>query len=90
MPAKPSPPLPDPSNVVEVDARRLLCPLPLLRATSALERLPPATLLRLRATDPGIVQDLPAWCQVNGHQLLSLDREGGEWLGLIRKAAGPS
>lgn len=74
----------------EVDARRLLCPLPLLRAASALSSLPAGSTVALVATDPGIVQDLPAWCRINGHPLLSLTRRdlpggGGEWVGMIRK-----
>ncbi|HUR29231.1 MAG TPA: sulfurtransferase TusA family protein [Planctomycetota bacterium] len=32
--------------------------------------LPPGALLHLVATDPGAIEDLPAWCRMTGHRLL--------------------
>ena len=29
--------------------------------------------LEILATDPGVLADLPAWCRVHGHRLLSAD-----------------
>ncbi|MBF0425450.1 MAG: sulfurtransferase TusA family protein [Magnetococcales bacterium] len=76
------------SPQVEVDARNLLCPLPVLRVASAMEELAVGAVLRIRATDPGLSRDLPAWCTVNGHRLLQMDRQGSEWIGLVCKGMG--
>lgn len=79
----------DPAPIVnvdgEVDARRLLCPLPLLRLDAAMRRMAPGQILRLRATDPGLGQDLPAWCRINGHALLALTTMAPEVIGYVRK-----
>ena len=28
-------------------------------------------VLKVLATDPGVLHDIPAWCRVNGHKILS-------------------
>lgn len=38
-----------------------------------LEALPPEGILELTARDPGVPEDLPAWCRATGHRLLRRD-----------------
>jgi tRNA 2-thiouridine synthesizing protein A len=33
--------------------------------------LAPGQVLHLRATDPGVVEDLPSWCRLTGHALVA-------------------
>ena len=61
-----------------LDARRLLCPLPVIRTQNAMKGLAPGDVLEVTATDPGVLQDIPAWCRINGHKVLDSHREGGE------------
>jgi len=61
---------------LEVDARGLLCPLPILRIARAFRRAPPGTVALLLATDPAAVEDVNAFCREGGHHLLSSEREG--------------
>ena len=59
------------SEVAEVlDARGLLCPLPVIRTQDRIAALAPGALLDVLATDPGTLHDLPAWCRVHGHELV--------------------
>jgi tRNA 2-thiouridine synthesizing protein A len=79
---------PTPETEHTLDARRLLCPMPILRTEQALRPLPPGTILAVLASDPGIQQDLPAWCRVNGHHLLDLRPQGrGAWIAWVKKGA---
>ncbi len=55
----------------QIDARRLLCPLPVIRTQNAVRKLQKGDELLVIATDPGVMQDIPAWCRVHGHQVLS-------------------
>ncbi|MBF0622509.1 MAG: sulfurtransferase TusA family protein [Magnetococcales bacterium] len=71
----------------ELDARHMLCPLPLIRASSAIGRLSAGQVLAIRATDPGLRRDLPAWCAVNGHTLIDIIQNGPELVGYIQKEA---
>lgn len=56
--------------VHELDARRLLCPLPVIRTQNALKTLPVGARLKVCCTDPGTLNDIPTWCRLNGHQML--------------------
>ena len=61
---------------LEIDARGLLCPLPVLRLARALRKSPPGTVARLLATDPAAIEDVNAFCRETRHELVSLEREG--------------
>lgn len=56
----------------ELDARRLLCPLPVIRAQDAAALMQAGQRLRVIATDPGVKNDIPAWCRINGHKVESI------------------
>lgn len=53
-----------------LDARRLLCPLPVIRTQDAIKDLQVGDRLEVVCTDPGAIHDIPAWCRVNGHEVL--------------------
>lgn len=72
------------SEAVEIDARGLLCPLPVIRTQDTIKRLQPGMELTVLATDPGTRHDIPAWCRVHGHELLSVNDVGNEVHFLIR------
>ena len=56
-----------------VDARNLLCPLPVIRTQDAIAGLQPGDLLRVLCTDPGAVHDIPTWCRVHGHEVCAVN-----------------
>jgi tRNA 2-thiouridine synthesizing protein A len=67
----------------EIDARGLLCPLPVLRAQKRLNALPSAAVLRLLSDDPAALVDIPHFCAEAGHLLVRRDdlADGGHsWL----------
>ena len=53
-----------------LDARNLLCPMPVIRVQNAMESLAPGDVIEVFCTDPGAMNDVPAWCRVNGHEVL--------------------
>ncbi len=61
-----------------LDARRLLCPLPVIRVQDAVEDLSPGDTLEVTATDPGVKNDIPAWCRINAHKVLDIRERDGE------------
>ncbi|PJF09754.1 sulfurtransferase TusA family protein [Pseudorhodobacter sp. MZDSW-24AT] len=71
----------------EVDAAGLLCPLPVLRARKRLLAMQPGQVLRVVATDPAAVIDLPHFCSQSGDVLLSSEQEGTARVFLIRKGS---
>lgn len=61
-----------------IDARGLLCPLPVLRLQKQLRSLPAGTIVTLHATDPAAVIDVPHFCNQSGHILIAQNRQGGK------------
>ncbi|MEN8175750.1 MAG: sulfurtransferase TusA family protein [Pseudomonadota bacterium] len=68
-----------------LDTRGLNCPLPILRARKAIGRLASGEILEIRATDPGSVKDMDAFCRQTGNELLDSSEAGGDFVFLIRK-----
>ena len=62
------------SGTVRLDARGLLCPLPVIRTQDKIRSLDVGDVLEVVATDPGVLHDIPAWCRVHGHRLLTAER----------------
>lgn len=69
----------------EVDARGLLCPLPVLKARKALLAMRPGEVLRVLATDAMAAVDLPHFAREGGHEHLGLARDGEAQAHLIRR-----
>jgi tRNA 2-thiouridine synthesizing protein A len=70
---------------VELDARRLACPLPILRAKKSLSQMSSGQVLRVTATDKGTPNDFAEFCLKTGNELLSSTAEDGEFVFLIRR-----
>lgn len=57
-------------DIVVVDARRLLCPMPVIRVQNAVKKLSPGSRVKAICTDPGALSDIPAWSRINGHKII--------------------
>ncbi len=53
-----------------LDARRLLCPLPVIRTQNKIKTLQTGDVLKVICTDPGANHDIPAWCRIHGHKII--------------------
>lgn len=78
----------DPSDVlahhVLVDANGLACPMPLLKAKQALNRMQSSEVLLVLATDAGSFRDFHVFAQQSGHRLLRAIDNGDSyqyWIG---------
>ncbi|MCY4259047.1 MAG: sulfurtransferase TusA family protein [Rhodobacteraceae bacterium] len=72
--------------VMEIDARGLLCPLPVLRIIKAMRDIAPGNCLRVRTDDPAAVIDVPHYCHEHSHTLVtSSENADGSSIFLIRK-----
>ncbi len=73
----------------ELDARGLICPLPILKAKKALSDMHSGEVLKVLATDPGSVRDFQAFARQTGNDLIdqqALQGEGREeYVHLLRR-----
>ena len=58
------------SELIQLDARGLLCPMPVIRTQDKIKSMSTGDHLLVVCTDPGTAQDIPAWCRVHGHTLI--------------------
>ncbi len=70
---------------MELDARGLNCPLPILRAKKSISQLGDGQTLKVLATDPGSVKDFESFCKQTGNELLQSLEHDGEFSFLIKK-----
>jgi len=65
-PDNPPNPVPD----AEWDAGKMGCGELVMQLRIRLQPMKPSQILKLTATDPGVPEDLPAWCRLTGHKLV--------------------
>ncbi len=61
--------------MVRVNAKNLFCPMPVIRTQDRIKTMQTGEELIVESTDPGVKNDIPAWCRINGHQVLSIDQD---------------
>ncbi|HFA59593.1 MAG TPA: sulfurtransferase TusA family protein [Rhodospirillales bacterium] len=71
---------------VELDARGLSCPLPVLKARKRLRKLAPGSRLLVLATDPKAPRDFVHFCESSGHRLVRSEEEAGIYRILLERA----
>ena len=58
-------------STYHLDAKRLLCPMPVIKVQNKVNELSPGDVLEVVCTDPGALNDVPAWCRINGHKVIA-------------------
>lgn len=71
-------------NQYQLDARNLLCPMPVIRTQNRIGELHAGDILEVHCTDPGALQDIPAWCRISGHEVLGSRTQDGDVIVTIR------
>ena len=68
----------------QLDARRLFCPMPVIRTQDKVATLSEGDTLEVTCTDPGVKNDIPAWCRINGHEVISIEEDQGEIIVIVK------
>lgn len=70
-----------------LDCYGLLCPMPIVQTAKRLKTMKAGEVLEVVATDPGIREDMPAWCRTTGQEFLGAEDDGEVVRVYIRKVA---
>ncbi|ALM86939.1 hypothetical protein ASB57_12880 [Bordetella sp. N] len=70
---------------MEIDAKGLNCPLPILRAKKALAQLQSGQVLKVLTTDRNAIRDFQAFCKQTGNALLAQQEDGGVGVHYLRR-----
>ena len=68
-----------------LDARGLLCPMPVVRAGREIKSLATGQVMKIMATDRGAIADFPAWAEDTGNELVEWHDDGEFLIFMIRK-----
>jgi tRNA 2-thiouridine synthesizing protein A len=62
----------------DLDARRMLCPIPVIKTQNKVQELAVGDILSVIFTDSGVLNDIPAWARINVHMILGHQDNGNE------------
>jgi len=68
-----------------LDVTKLLCPMPVIKLSQMIVDIAEEDIVEVLATDPGVKQDIPAWCRVHGHEVLSIEEDSEKFILTIKK-----
>ncbi|WP_294622321.1 sulfurtransferase TusA family protein [uncultured Roseovarius sp.] len=69
-----------------LDARGLLCPLPVLKLRKRMVPLAAGDCIEMLADDPAAVVDVPHFCAEAGHEVVNMREADGHQIYVVRKA----
>lgn len=69
----------------QLDARGLVCPMPIIKLSKVIKELQVGDTLEVRADDPAFESDVTTWCQKMGHGLVEVKKDGKDLVALIEK-----
>ncbi len=69
-----------------LDARGLLCPLPVLKLRKRMVPLAAGDCIEMLADDPAAVVDVPHFCAEAGHEIVKMREADGHQIYVVRKA----
>ncbi|MFH1663166.1 MAG: sulfurtransferase TusA family protein [Chloroflexota bacterium] len=59
---------------LELDLKGLLCPLPMVRVSQNITKVPVGGIIKAIATDPGSLADIPSWARTTGNEVVKTER----------------
>ncbi len=71
--------------MIELDARRLFCPMPVIRLQDCIKQQAAGALVQITCTDPGVMNDIPTWCRINGHAVVSSLVQDNEYILVVER-----
>jgi tRNA 2-thiouridine synthesizing protein A len=69
----------------QLDVTGTFCPLPILLAVREMVQLATGDRLEIVGDDPGILEDMPIWCERAGHRLIEISEREGKIISIIEK-----
>ena len=76
-----------PDIAATLDMVGYFCPEPVIRVNEEIESVGVGAVLELLADDPSSESDVRSWAKRTGHELLSVEENGGTFRFLIRRKA---
>lgn len=72
---------------ITVDATGMKCPMPLLKAKQALNKVSAGEIIEVLATDRASMQDIQAYVAMSQHELMLAEQEQGVFRYQLKKSS---
>lgn len=70
---------------MELDLKGLLCPLPMVRVSQNITKVPVGGIIRATATDPGSMADIPSWARTTGNEVVKTEKDGKNFIFYVKR-----
>lgn len=70
---------------LELDLRGLLCPLPMVRVSQNINKVPVGGIIKAVATDPGSLADIPSWARTTGNEVVKTERANKDIIFYVKR-----
>ena len=70
---------------LELDLRKLLCPMPMVKVSQNITNVPVGGVIRAVATDPGALADIPSWARTTGNEVIKTERVEKELIFYVKR-----
>ena len=67
-----------------IECHRLLCPMPVIQMQDNVAECEPGDIVEAICTDPGALNDIPAWCRINGPEVIETSEKDDEYFITVR------
>jgi NADPH-dependent 2,4-dienoyl-CoA reductase/sulfur reductase-like enzyme/peroxiredoxin family protein/TusA-related sulfurtransferase/rhodanese-related sulfurtransferase len=81
--------LDEPMASMRIDCSGMQCPGPIMKVFQTMQTMKPGEVMEVSASDPGFARDIGAWCRRTGNTLLSNERQGDDYIAMVRKGGAP-
>ncbi|MEM0223352.1 MAG: sulfurtransferase TusA family protein [Thermofilum sp.] len=68
-----------------LDTSGLSCPMPVVKTAKEIGQVPVGGILKVIATDPGSLSDIPAWAKSQGHEVVKVEKESGRFVFYVKR-----
>ena len=70
---------------LDLDLKGLLCPMPMVRVSQNIGKVPVGGSMKATATDPGSMADIPSWARTAGHEVVKTERDGKNFVFYVKR-----
>ena len=70
---------------VTIDCLGLYCPMPIIKTAEKINELEVGQVLEVISDDQGIVEDMPNWCKMTGHEFVGIQQKDDEFKVYVKK-----
>ena len=82
--------LDEPKASMRLDCSGMQCPGPIMKVFQTMQTMKPGEVMEVSASDPGFARDIGAWARRTGNTLLSNEKQGDDYVAMVRKGGTPA